>query len=183
VSADKKSGEELPVELKKLESALRNLTPRTALLNRDQLMYLAGQASAMSAGAQGVHIDDARSFTPLRRNWWPVATAALALFSLGLGGLLIHATRPSERVVYVEVSRGTNDGGGLTAGSFSQANNVTVGTSSASSEGSYFQLRNLVLTHGIEALPISPALGRPVEPQTIQSIWPVLNSHLLGDES
>jgi hypothetical protein len=183
MSSGNSPAEELPEDLKAVEKALRRLTPAASQIDRDRLLYLAGQASAMSAGAQGVHIEDTRSFMPLHRNWWPVATAALALFSLGLGGLLIHATRPSERVVYVEVSRDIHDGGGLAAGAFSPANNATGGTSSAGSEGSYFQLRDLVLTHGIEALPQAPSTVRPIDPQTTQPLWPVLHSHLIGDES
>lgn len=70
-------------ELNDLEMALTGLKPTAPGLDRDQLMFRAGQHSAR------------------RRAWpWPVATVALALVAGGLGGLLV--ARPTiEQIVYV----------------------------------------------------------------------------------
>jgi hypothetical protein len=75
-------------ELTDLERALAGLTPAPPQLDRDRLMFRAGQASVP------------------RRSWaWPTATAAFAVLAAVLGTVLI--SRPGlqvrERVVYVEV--------------------------------------------------------------------------------
>jgi hypothetical protein len=71
-------------EIAALESALAALTPLPGRLDRDRLMFRAGQASR-----------------PARGWLWPAATAALALLAAGLGAAL--ARRPAERVVHVPV--------------------------------------------------------------------------------
>jgi hypothetical protein len=80
-------------EVKSLESALRSLTPIATSLDRDRLMYLAGQASV-----QPVRMN------LLYRSRWPLATAA----SIMLAALLGRATAPEQvqvvdRVVEVPV--------------------------------------------------------------------------------
>lgn len=69
-----------------LEAALAALAPTPARMDRDRLMFWAGQA------------------TPARRSWlWPCTTAALAAVNLALCGTLLlrPAPQPLERVVYV----------------------------------------------------------------------------------
>jgi hypothetical protein len=70
-----------------LENALKALRPAVAL-QRDQLMYRAGQQS------------------PSRRGWlWPVTTAAMSAVAAALGLVLIVRPDPApvERVVFVNV--------------------------------------------------------------------------------
>jgi hypothetical protein len=75
----------IPPELTTLEGALRDLLPRTASVNRDGLLFRAGQAAA-----------------PWR--WvWPCATAAASAAAVVLGVLLVLRTAPVERIVYVRV--------------------------------------------------------------------------------
>src|SRR5206468_691136 len=76
-------------DLSALAGALRALTPRPATLDRDAVLFRAGQAAAP------------------RRWLWPAATAASAALALTLGLMLVlrPAPRPIERVVYVPVER------------------------------------------------------------------------------
>jgi hypothetical protein len=74
------------LELTALESALRDLRPHGATLDRAVLMYNAGRAAA--------------------RGWrWPLATALVSALALGLGIALLVRPGPTvnERVVYVRV--------------------------------------------------------------------------------
>ncbi len=70
-------------EVTAIESALRALVPSRSALDRDRLMFRAGQVSARSR---------------LLTRWaWPSIAAALAIVAAGEGVLL--ATRPEPRVV------------------------------------------------------------------------------------
>jgi hypothetical protein len=84
-----------PQELKTLESALGSLPPAALRLDRDRLMYLAGQASGQpqvpAAGGPG-------------RSWfWPTATAAMGAVAAALLLLVLNSPGPQviERVVYI----------------------------------------------------------------------------------
>src|SRR5947209_8446338 len=90
--SDERTEEELPDELKAVEIALRGLTPATGTIDRDRLMYLAGRASAE------------KSLPKFSRFGWPLATAALVLLSLTLGGRVIYLSGLTERIVLVERS-------------------------------------------------------------------------------
>src|SRR5207249_654076 len=74
--------------LAELEAALAGLAPRPPDLDRDRLLFRAGQESA---GRRG--------------RLWPWATGLLAAVAAGLGALLILRPdpQPVERVVYVPV--------------------------------------------------------------------------------
>jgi hypothetical protein len=74
----------LKPELAAVEAALASLTLRPAAVERERLMFLAGQAAALKA-------------TRRRGAWlWPCATAAALLLALGLG---LRGPRPSEPVL------------------------------------------------------------------------------------
>lgn len=82
------SEQPIDLELKAVADALAQLKPRPAALNRDALMFRAGQASAP-------------------RGWkWPVATAASALVAIGLGVALLIRPQPPvvERTIVVKVT-------------------------------------------------------------------------------
>jgi hypothetical protein len=75
--------EPLKPELAAVEAALASLALRPAAVERDRLMFLAGQAAALKA-------------TRRRGAWrWPCATAASLLLALGLG---LRGPRPGEPV-------------------------------------------------------------------------------------
>jgi hypothetical protein len=72
-------------DLTPLEEALRALAPRAAALDRDALMFRAGQAAA-------------------RRGWgWLLATAASAAAALVLAVVLVTRPEPAPRVVVLKV--------------------------------------------------------------------------------
>jgi hypothetical protein len=72
-------------ELTALERSLRGLAPDPGGLDRDTLLFRAGQAAAP------------------RRWLWPTATAVSTAAAIVLGGLLALRPSPGERVVYVPV--------------------------------------------------------------------------------
>jgi hypothetical protein len=83
------SGQDPTPELAALEGQLRLLAPREGSLDRDALLYRAGQASA-------------------RGGWlWPLTAAVSTLTAVALGVALASHPGPRvvERVVYVPVER------------------------------------------------------------------------------
>jgi hypothetical protein len=77
---------ELPPDLKALEAKIAALRPRTDRLDRDRLVFLAGQAST-------------RGVAPISyARWgWPVSFSAMTALAASL--LLMLITRPEPRVV------------------------------------------------------------------------------------
>jgi hypothetical protein len=92
--ARRPADEELPPGLKSFEAALAALSPRADRLDRQRLMFLAGQASASAGGA--------RPPSP-RGGWaWPVALAAMTTLAGSL--LVMLLARPEKQIVrFVEV--------------------------------------------------------------------------------
>src|SRR5258708_838932 len=76
-------------ELTELEDALRGLAPRPAELDRDAIVFRAGQRAAR------------------RSWWWPVALAGSTTTAVVLGVLLALRPAPQviERIVYVPVEQ------------------------------------------------------------------------------
>jgi hypothetical protein len=125
--ADGAAGPRAP-EVGKFEAALAALTPRAVSLDRDRLMYLAGQASVGAASARLAHQPPGPSRSGIRENselnlpagsdssrsrlrtaaphtWrWPVAFSGMSALAATL--LVILVARPPrvvERVVHVSV--------------------------------------------------------------------------------
>ncbi len=127
--------------LNALESALKALAPARARVDRDRVMFRAGQASVRQA-------------FPGRKGWMTLA-ASLALVALGEGAML--ALRPSPRVVEkLIVIREP-------AGHSSPAP-VAIRTPAA---GSFRSLKTdherrmwQVLLYGLDGLPATPATAR-----------------------
>jgi hypothetical protein len=182
MSGEDKFNAELPDELKIVEDVLRQLTPRASQLDRDRLMYLAGRASAMnSADARGSY-GFVRTVALVRRNWWPVATAALVVVSITLGGLLVRATSKGERVVYVALEGGNEINDRLVAESF-PAGNFRASTVLTNQDGNYLELRNLVLNRGMDALPKSLSTDKSGNRQNVRPAWPVRDPAFFGNDS
>jgi hypothetical protein len=115
--------EPLRPELAAVEAALRSLVPRAGL-DRDRLMYLAGQAAGLNAARR-------RPAAWL----WPCATAASLVLAavLGLRGV---ASRETARAPS-EVASAT----------------VPADRQEPGDANEYFRLRQVVLAGGVEALP------------------------------
>ena len=68
-------------EMTEFETSLSSLSPARSAVNRDAIMFRAGQRS-------------------MQRNWvWPSATAALTLISLGEAALLATRPTPEPRII------------------------------------------------------------------------------------
>jgi hypothetical protein len=84
--------DELPEELKRFGAMLSSLVPLPSRVNRDRLLYEAGAAaSALS-----------RPMPPLAKRFWPCASAALLVISIGLGTALALRGPPLNRVAFVQ---------------------------------------------------------------------------------
>lgn len=85
------------IDITEVESALRSLSPKRSHIDRDRLMYLAGQASV-------------RESSSVNPRWprlvWPSATAAMTLVAATLG-LLLWQTRNAMPVM-VERAHGVH---------------------------------------------------------------------------
>lgn len=95
-----------------LERALARFSPAPPRLDRDRLMFLAGQASALGSPSHGASdkvvlstqysvLGTQNASATRRGRWlWPISTAALAATSLGLAVALW--LQPQPRMVIVE---------------------------------------------------------------------------------
>jgi hypothetical protein len=156
---------ELPGDLKALEAALGGLKPAAGAIDRDRLMYLAGQAS----------VDRGKR---LARFGWPLATAALVVISVTLGGRLYALSGRLEQVAQKERSPAVENrqvaSGGLPRES------VALSTPRVQTAGGggldYIELRSAVLSGGVDALP-----GQAVQPPTgAAARLPTLRDAFLG---
>jgi hypothetical protein len=149
MSAENKYNEELPEDLKAVEAVLQRLTPNADSLDRDRMMYLFGRASAMPRQ------------TALRFVW-PISTAALLLISLTLGGMLLSSFYGQRQI-------GPFDNGPIVPNAIAIKPNSGDGRNADLAvvdlqQPSYLQLRNAVLTSGVDALPSPRSDVRISEP-------------------
>lgn len=155
--------QELPEDLKSLETALRQLTPSLGQLNRDRLMYLAGQASA-EVGSQTPQPQNLASY------WWPLSTAAASLLCFILGGILIFGKHGEQQIV--DIDRST-----LPTAEARSAGNEQFGRRSTIASN-YFELRDLVSTQGLDAI-VTPRTTRQEATSSDPLTWPELRDELL----
>jgi len=158
------SHEELPRELKALEAALGGLKPAAGAIDRDRLMYLAGRAS----------VERGRG---LARFGWPLATAALGVISVTLGGRLYMVSERPEQVAQDQRAQAVEDQ--QIAGSLLPRESVALAVPRVQTAGSsldYIQLRSAVLSGGVDSLPGEAAGARQGPVPTI----PTLRDAILG---
>src|SRR4051794_9441757 len=88
-------------ELKQFESLLRGCSPAAIRIDRDRLMYSAGQASVTGdVATRPTGTLPLETCVNYKSFAWPLATAALLLLSLTLGAASLFRTT-EVRVVYV----------------------------------------------------------------------------------
>ncbi len=155
-------------EVAALESALRALQPAPPAVNRDAILYRAGQASV------------------IRRHWlWPAATAAMTLLAVGLAAVVVlrSPAMGPERIVYVHVPQPAEAGHALAHASQEFDNSRQVETSAAATGAvpspiSYVLLRQQGARHGVDAIPEAPSVMPIAVPagENPQSWW------RMGDE-
>ena len=178
------SEESNPQDVKGIEAALGALAPAPVRIDRDGLMFRAGQASTG------------------RHRWaWPAAAGALAAVAATLAMVLVPRPRPEpeQRIVYVEVEKKPVK--------VPEKTEPPVQVARAAQERlvrddlprariGYFKLRDELLRWGLDAL-ASPPVAITIEPPlTIEKLlgeapkrhevtpwFPLKNLFMLGDNS
>ena len=92
-----------PDSLTSIEQALASFAPSAPRLDRDRLMFLAGQASAEGRESGfGSRKTDVYPPSNVGTRFWPAATAALAATSLALLIALVARPTPQPQIVYLD---------------------------------------------------------------------------------
>jgi hypothetical protein len=159
-----------PAEHRQIERLLASLAPRETRVNRDRLMFLAGQAAS---GSQNIRLP------ALRRCIWPLATACSACLGLIAGQFYGHVSIIPAPLV-AERARGDNQSAP------EQVSLAAPATTQANGPSSLIALQNSWLTAaGDDSSPLADALG-PVatarHPPT-SSTYPELLRQLLTERS
>lgn len=158
-------------ELSELEAALGGLLPRPSRLDRDRLLFLAGQASASSSPASAEQRE-----RPNRRHWiWPAISALSTAAAVVLAVLLVMRPGPQvvREIVYVErpepldeAAEEPHDDGSPAIealGPMDLANNESPPAGTGRVGPNYLELRRRVFEVGLAALPdpqpVSGSLG------------------------
>jgi len=152
MSENNTSEHKLSDDLAAVEASLAALPPFPSGIDRDRLVYLAGQAAA--GALPGTKRRPA--------GWlWPMATAASLLVAAALGAMLAVRSQPEivERLVVVRQPAEPVAPAPVAA-------HPAVETPLARSRPSrppaeYLRLRDLVLSRGVDALPETSAKHRP----------------------
>jgi len=161
---------EIAADLKALEARLRQLSPKPAAIERDRLMFAAGRVAERAEIMAGRSHGD-ELVTPVTRSmhrqsrtaWgWPTATAVMTAATLLLATTL--AWRESER------SHGPETASLPTPVAVQKSERVNLRESDNEVEMAssvlvshpaigrgYFELRNIALTQGVNALPSIPS--------------------------
>lgn len=139
------SEEPLNESLAAVQSALAGLALKPSGLDRDRVMYLAGQAAASRS----------------RSRWrWTLATAASWLLTFTVAGLWLLG-QPEQQATTPAIA--------------SNLPVVTVSPSAAPLRSDYLALRQLLLTQGVEALPspqvIPASPEKPLRPRDAYGGW------------
>lgn len=96
-------------DLAPLEAALSSLLPRAARIDRDRLMFLAGQTARQTASGghepPGDPVEQFDNVQSLRSRAWPAAFAAMTALAASLFVLLVNRPEPQviERIVRVPI--------------------------------------------------------------------------------
>jgi hypothetical protein len=140
------SEERMNTELAAFEAALVRLQPQPATLDRDRMMFLAGQAAAAQPGSWRRALAVCSG---------PLALAVNLLLAITLGMLLVSHRNPAvaERIVYVSTNAAATvpaDVGAEPANRAFAADNDW---------GRYLKLRREVLFRGLDALPEAASSG------------------------
>lgn len=125
----------------KFEQKLRSFVPLAANVDRERIMFLAGQAAASRDVAQ----PSVKSPTPW---YWPVSTAASLALSLGLFVLLV-ANRESPK----DAATITNNGRGpIAVAPPASPQTQPLEPLPSFSEISFLRVREIALNDGVDAL-------------------------------
>jgi hypothetical protein len=140
-------------EIAALENALAGLVPVSGKINRDRILFRAGQASMQ------------------RHRWiWPAATGGMALVAAVLGGVLAWGPQPTpeKQIVYFKEApkpaprahQWEEPKPALAPSTQAEA------IEPAGSQSPYFQMQNQLLRWGLDGLPALPPTPAPEQPLT-----------------
>jgi hypothetical protein len=137
---------------REVERALAGLAPATAGMSREEMLFEAGRASGSAAAGRG-----------RGSSHWVWKGACLVLAGVALWGVLRPAEVVERTVVVERAVEGTKDltvaaagpGGGGESAAPAAAARVFGGLP----EGSYLQMRNAVLDHGMSAVKVERGGG------------------------
>jgi hypothetical protein len=148
-------------KLAALEKSLAALVPVPGRIDRDQLLFRAGQASVRT------------------RPWlWPTATALLTVVAgvLGTALALRPTPAPVERVVYVPLPQSVAEPSTRTLQNVASAPNAQVdsptedGGSLWASSAEYIRERNQAIRWGVDALPPAPSIASASQTPSVESM-------------
>ena len=151
----------LDPKLSALERSLAALVPVPGRIDRDHLLFAAGQASVR------------------HRHWfWLTVTAGLAIVACGLGTALALRPAPTtiERIVYVPVPQPTSLPEAARHEMVASASSSHPDPSAMSGEeiwagsGGYLQQRNFAIRWGVDALPPPPPLASASQTPSVESM-------------
>lgn len=136
-------------KLAALEKSLTALVPVPGRIDRDQLLFRAGQASVRT-----------------RSGLWPGTTAFLAVLVCALGTVLAlrPAPQPMERIVYKSVPQSETPSEPTRSAIVSSSSRGTVSSIGDDGNlwvgaGEYLQQRNQAIRWGVESLPPAPSMA------------------------
>jgi hypothetical protein len=145
-------------KLTALEKALTALVPVPGRIERDQLLFRAGQASVGS-----------------RPLLWPTTTALLAVVASVLGMGLALRQAPVERIVYVPVPQTAAPSPApkspdVASTPSSRSTLLTDTEDLWASSAEYLQQRNQAIRWGVDALPTTPSVASNMPTPTVESM-------------
>lgn len=160
------------------EQALQQLQPRPVNLDRERLMFLAGQASVSTT-------------EPANQKWlWPTATLALSTVAACLAiALTIQISRPPvERIIVREVVAPQLAPAPVPPHNEQPPANpradhrLAAAPDSAFPNGSAFQMRNMALRFGIDAIPAFASSSSAADPPLTPGPWQQLRNAADGTD-
>lgn len=146
-------------DLKALEAALAGLTPRPAALDRDRLMFLAGQAASLSPGtvpSRSSSEHGPRLRVGLVRGW---QAAFAGMTSIAAGLLIALLVRPPLVVERIAERPAATPQAGPADGRPGAADRAAVASPARGTADSYVHLRDFVSGPGLEAWPLPAAIA------------------------
>lgn len=162
-----------PPELRIVEQALAGLAPAAPRIDRDRLMFLAGQASSGREPRADANLAKTRPIGKLShpaRLLWPATSAALAATSLALAIALVNRPAPAERIVYRDREVIVADAAPslpVTTPPLTKGPPKALSTASATLPAdNYVRTRDLALRLGLDALGNAPRGGGDRETPT-----------------
>jgi hypothetical protein len=153
MSDEEQHKDELAPELTALERHLREMLPRAPRVDRDRLMYAAGQAAPRAP----IGIASTRRVARAPGWMWPVATATMTAATVLLGTVLVWQKQPnfiaekdSQPPSVVKFASTSTDSETEDSARYAIRDRWPAGLSP---ESGYLGVRYIALTRGVNALP------------------------------